>query len=158
MTEQELLLAGCEKSPGDNMALLVAADWMAEHGDPVMEAVLRWMAKWDKRPARLPDSRGIDGEVIQTTNRFMWTCFGGIREGLPHAALPRKICVNIGFREWQCHQTWPRAVEALATAIRNVGEVMCEGDPNKVDAETLKILDKESEKLAEYLKNQDAEY
>lgn len=154
MTEKELLLAVCEKNPGDNTALLVAADWMAEHGDPVMEAALRWMANNDKRPFRLPNNRDIDGKNSSSPYPWMWTCFGGIREGLPHAALPRKLCENLGFCEWQCHGTWVLAVSALGTALLNVGNVSCEGDPNEVDAETLKMFDEQ----AEYLKNHETEY
>ncbi len=131
MTERELLLAGCENAPGDRTALLVAADWMAEHGDLPWEAALRWMAKYDRYPHRhvYPDEAH---EQQPNKHPWMWTCFGGLNEGLPHAALPRLLCTRIRFREWRCYQTWTEAVAGLADALAQ-GDVLCVGDPHKVE-------------------------
>ena len=119
MTERENLLRQCEERPEDRTLLLVTADWMAERGDPEWERVLRWMERWQKWPTRL------------TTGSWLWTCFGGIHEGLPHSALPRVLCTRLGFWEWRCWSSWQEAVQDLATAL-SLGEVDCHGDPHKV--------------------------
>jgi hypothetical protein len=74
----------------------------------------------------------------------MWTCFGGIREGLPHAALPRRLCQRLNFWEWRCYTSWEQAVLALGQALEE-GDVECVGDPAACDKESLEIMQKQAD-------------
>lgn len=137
MTTEKEILAACEERIGDLTQLLVAADWMAEHNEPVMEAALRWMAKWQKWPKLLtPDDideiHPPDRRTTSPVRHFMWTCYGGLcgprfNDTTAHA-LPRELCKPMKYVEWKCYQSWTKAVEALAAALK-VGDVECVGDP-----------------------------
>lgn len=117
MTDREALLYNCERETED-IWLLVAADWFCEHDELDMERALRWMAKWGKRPHVFEQS------IKDGYFPFMWTCFGGITEGLPHAALPRRLCQRLGFWEWRCDASWEEAVLLLGKALAE-GDVDC---------------------------------
>lgn len=134
-------LQACADAPGDRTVLLVAADHydsVSEGNDPLLAAALRWMAEYDRRPHDI----GKDGP-----SRFMWTCYGGIPSGIPHACLPRAYCAAIGFREWRCYEAFADAARALADAIASVGWRECPPNPRDIDPETREQLDAEAEEL-----------
>lgn len=140
MTDREALLYNCQREDGP-IWLLVAADWFCEHDEPDVERALRWMAKWERRPHTL-----INQTNCETGRVWMWTCFGGIREGLPHATLPRKLCERLQFWEWRCYETWEQAVVALGRALVT-GDVDCVGDPFQCDAESLEMIDRHAQEV-----------
>lgn len=66
------------------------------------------------RRVRLRDRRP---HHTQTTSfPWMWTCVGGILDGLPHAGLSRELCTTMGFREWKMFETEKLALEAASQA------------------------------------------
>lgn len=144
MTEREILLYTCQREVGDRLCLLVTADWMAEHDEPDLERGLRWMVKWQRRPHLLPQP------VDSGRQSWMWTCFGGINEGIPHATLPRKLCGRMAFWEWRGYASWEEAVWTVGVALGQE-DVDCVGDPAGVEEETVQIMDERNQALLDEL-------
>lgn len=162
MTDREGLLRACEERPGDRTQLLVAADWAKENGEEALERALRWMALWDRHPHRIVRTEEVR-DLEQFGREFvvdrvvvgidwMWTCYGGIREGLPHAALPRPLCGRLSFWEWRCWGSWEEAVVALGKGLLS-GDCPCEGDPHRVEPETIQQMDQRNREVVDRLRD-----
>jgi hypothetical protein len=138
-------LKACEEAPGDSTVLLAAADYydsVDEGNDPRLAAALRWMAEYDRRPFQLP---------VPGRRPWMWTCYGGIREGIPHACLPSAYCNAVGFREGRCFKTFAEAVCALSDAIGSAGWRECPPNPEDIDPETREQLQAYDEQVRKAL-------
>lgn len=118
------------------------ADWLQENNtEPHVEVALRWMAKNNKHPHKIDNKK----------YPYMWTCYGGLTEGLPHAALPRCLCKKLDFHEWRCYYSFYEAIGVLGVSLMKLGDVVCEPNPFDIDSETKQDFEKIALELQELM-------
>ncbi len=91
MTERDALLRGIAANPSDDVARLVFADWLDEHGEPARAEFIRAQIEAENLHRNSPRRRALEkrAEELFSENWFYWLAEIATKVGLPEVTLPK---------------------------------------------------------------------